>query len=281
MSTQRRLIHFAHANGIPSGTYVNLFKDLRQDFDVVAIEDIGTHPQYPVTQHWTKLTDQLINSIERQNRDEAGQARPVIGLGHSLGGLLTFLAAYRRPDLFERIIMLDPPLINGMQSLLMHVSKYAAPRYIDKVTPAGLAIKRRDHWESREQAAQTLRGRSFFAAFEPESFAAYIEHGLVDAQEGGVKLAIPKAVEADIFRTGPSWLWLKPRKPPKVPIEQIIASKGIFYQRGFPQRLKRQLGVPYQVIEGSHMFPLEQSQATAQRIRDILSQPPKPWSKKD
>jgi pimeloyl-ACP methyl ester carboxylesterase len=36
---------------------------------------------------------------------------PVIGLGHSLGAVTTYIAAAKYPQLFSCIILLDPPIL--------------------------------------------------------------------------------------------------------------------------------------------------------------------------
>lgn len=40
----------------------------------------------------------------------AHSSSKVIGLGHSFGGSLHMIAATRRPDLYERVILLDSPM---------------------------------------------------------------------------------------------------------------------------------------------------------------------------
>lgn len=261
------LIHFAHANGIPSATYEKLFECLRDDYDVVTLPLIGVDPNYPVTNHWPKLVEQVIDSIERQ-----AQGRKVIALGHSLGSLLSFMAAYQRPDLMSMVIMLDPPLINGPYSFGLHLAKLFHPATVDTLTPAGLSDKRRDHWGSREEAAIKLRPRGFFAHFDQACFDAYIQHGLKDDPKGGVTLTIPKSVEVAVFRNNPSWFWLKPRRAPSVPAHLVVGQDSLFYQRGFPQRAQRQLGVPYSLSKGGHMFPLERPVQTAKIVKGLIQQ---------
>jgi pimeloyl-ACP methyl ester carboxylesterase len=269
------LIHFAHANGIPSAVYEKLFDELRsgdhgQSFDIVTLPLIGVDPRFPVNNHWTNLRDQVIESIQRQAIDAQGQPRPVIALGHSLGGLCSYLAAYKIPQLISGLVMMDPPMIRGMYSFLMHLAKNCAPHEYDKRTPAAMSMKRRDHWDSRAQAAAQLRTRGMFAAFDQDCFDAYIHYGLTDAPQGGVTLTIPRSVEVEIFRTNPSLFWLYPRRAPKVPAHMIAGSESLFYQRGFPQRLQKQQGIPYSLIEGGHMFPLEQPHETVARIREVV-----------
>ncbi len=261
------LIHFAHANGVPSATYEKMFAALRDEYDLLILPLIGTEARYPVTNHWTRLVDQVIDSIESQSG-----GRPVIAVGHSMGGLLSFMAAYKRPELMEQLIMLDPPLINGIPSLGLHLAKTFRPKSLDKLTPAGVSARRRDHWDSREQAASLLRDKGFFAAFDPDCFAAYIQYGLTDAPQGGVTLTIPKSVEVAVFRTNPSLFWLKPRHAPQPPTRLVVGEKSLFYKRGFPQRLERQLKITCHVSQGGHMFPLERPEQTAVMIKGIIRQ---------
>ncbi|EKE22879.1 MAG: Hydrolase, partial [uncultured bacterium] len=93
------LIHFAHANGVPSKVYQKLFDELQDDYDIIYVPLLGRDKRYPVDNHWKSLTRQVIDSIVRQS-----QGRPVIGLGHSLGSVLTFQAALQRPELFSQMI---------------------------------------------------------------------------------------------------------------------------------------------------------------------------------
>lgn len=259
------LIHFAHANGIPSKVYQKLFDQLSDDFDIIMLPEIGTDPKYPVNNHWSNLVDQLIHSIESQ-----ANGRPVIALGHSLGALISFMAAYKRPDLMQQLIMLDPPLINGLPSFGLHLAKFFSPRYVDKVTPAGISSKRRDHWASREEAADKLRSRGFFADFDPDTFDDYIRYGLKDAAQGGVTLTIPKDVEVAIFRKNPSLFWLRPRRAPTLPVTLVIGKDSQFLKRGFPQRVKRSLGIDYVLADGGHMFPLEHPVEVAQLVKSLI-----------
>jgi predicted alpha/beta superfamily hydrolase len=43
----------------------------------------------------------------------------VIGLGHSFGSLLTLMAAYKKPQLFSQVIIMDPPFVIGSKAFLV------------------------------------------------------------------------------------------------------------------------------------------------------------------
>ncbi|OUY05713.1 alpha/beta fold hydrolase [Acinetobacter populi] len=259
------LIHFAHANGIPSQTYQKLFDALSDEFDIIYVPLIGTDPHYPVTDQWQLLVQQVIDSIETQ-----AQGRQVIAVGHSLGSLLSFMASNLRPDLISQVIMLDPPLIMGKSSFAFHVAKLFSPKLVDKMTPAGLSSRRRDHWDSREQAANLLRTRGFFKGFDQQCFDDYIRYGLMeDVQQGGVTLTIPKAVEVEIFRKNPSLWWL-PQPKPKVPVHLLVGQESLFLKKKFPQQAQKKLGIPYTVVPGGHMFPLEYPLQTVEKIKSLI-----------
>ena len=261
------LIHFAHANGIPSLVYQKLFDLLKDDYDIIYVPILGQNRRYPIDNHWESLTREVVDNIVRKS-----QGRKVIGIGHSLGGVLSFKAALKRPELFQQVILLDPPLILGKESLALHIAKLLGLKAVDQMSPAALSIRRRDHWDSREQAAALLGSKGFYKDFDPQCFNDYIDYALIDDTiRGGVELTIPKMDEVEIFRTNPS-LWWMPHEHPQIPIHLIAASNGPFLNRGFPQMVKRKFAVPYTVFDGSHMFPLEKPNETVALIKQLILQ---------
>ena len=83
-------IFFAHANGFPSATYAKLFDALAPDYRVRHLGQHGHDPRFPVDDNWNNLVDELILHLEQGDE-------PVWGVGHSLGGVLHYHAALRRP----------------------------------------------------------------------------------------------------------------------------------------------------------------------------------------
>lgn len=262
----RPLIHFAHATGMPVPVYSKLLNELRQHYDVISLPmSLGIDKRYPIDEHWQSLTQQVIDSIVTQ-----AHGRKVIGLGHSLGACLTFLAGLQRPELFSQAILLDPPLILGKASLQLHYAKYVHRTLLDKITPAHLSIKRREHWQSREEASTSLRPKGFYQHFDDECFADYLSYALQDDPvHGGVRLTIPRDAEVAIFRTNPSWWWLKQPKT-SVPTFMLMGKDSIFTQRGFPQIAQRDFAIDYHITDGGHMFPLEYPLQVAELIHQQI-----------
>lgn len=262
------LIHFAHANGVPSKVYTKLFDLLKDQYDVIYVPLLGPDRRYPIDKGWKSLTDQVVDSIVQQ-----AEGRKVIGLGHSLGAVLTFQAAMKRPELFEQVIMLDPPMIVGKDSFAMFLTALVNPKMLDKITPAGLSVKRRDHWESREQAAELLRPKGFYKEFDPECFDAYIQYALTDDPvRGGVSLTISKYDEVDIFRTNSDLYWL-PMPKPQVKTQLVVGDQSPFLKRKLPQNIKKKFAIPYTMTPGGHMFPLEHPIEVVELIKRLILQP--------
>lgn len=271
--TGKPVIHFAHANGMPSRVYQPLFEGLQPYFTVEYIPVLGFdeqgHPTYPIDNHWDSLTTQVIDSVKKVVKKHKV---PVIGLGHSLGALCTLQALYRKPKLFVQAVLMDPPLIYGRQNLLWHLAKLFSAKQVDKMSPAGISKNRRDVWDSRQQAGELLRSKGFFKNFDPHAFEGYLQHGLRDQADGSVTLTIPKQAEVAVFRTNPSLYWLKPNKPPKRPVTLLIGDDSKFYEHHFPQKVRRRLSIPFKLHAGGHMFPLEHPDSVARTILATIAE---------
>jgi pimeloyl-ACP methyl ester carboxylesterase len=262
---QQPVIHFAHANGFPAGTYNKLFKLLGPEYSVISIDRLGHSAKYPVDDNWVSLTDELIQHIE-DNSD-----RPVIGLGHSLGAILDFRAAYERPELFQQIIMLDPPLVYGPFALFLAAIKKL--QLAGRMGPAALTKGRREEWPSREAAKAQLQSKPLFSRFDPDCFSDYIENGIIETPSG-VKLSFNAKVEVDIFKTTPHDMHrFKPGM--SVPGSLLVGEHSQFRRLVVGFARKHQLHFEC-FAGGSHLFPLEYPEATAALLKRIINAVKKP-----
>lgn len=264
--TTKPIIHFAHANGVPSLVYRKLFDLLSENYQIIFVPLLGPDKRYPIDNNWESLVNQVIDSIVQQAKGQA-----VIGLGHSLGALLTYMASRKRPELFQQVVMLDPPLIMGAASFAFDMAKLFYPKMVDQLSPAGLSKRRRDQWDSREQAAQLFRPKPFYRNFDSDCFSDYLRYALTeDSITGGFTLTIPKVDELAIFRTNPSnWWRVWPEKPP-VTTRMIVGEKSPFYERKFTEMAQKRLGIPFSVMAGGHMFPLEYPVETTHLVQQVI-----------
>jgi len=257
---QRPVLHFSHANGFPALAYDAMLGTLARTYRVGWIDAIGTDPRYPVTEGWPHLVEQLVAAVEH---DYGGE--PVFGVGHSLGGYLTFMAAAARPDLFRAIVMLDAPVIGALPGRFLAAGKRLG--VVDRITPAAVTRERRSVWANAEEAKAHFRSRVLFRHFSDECLDDYARHGLV-AGRGGLRLRIEPAVEAAIYRTIPHDMrrHLRALRTPAAFIggarSDIVKLVGLAAMRG--KFLLRR-------VPGGHLFPFEHPRETAAAIVDLLA----------
>ncbi|AMP89627.1 alpha/beta fold hydrolase [Legionella pneumophila] len=256
----RELIHFAHGNGFPSLCYKQLLEQLETRFDCCFIDKIGHDPDYPVGENWYNLVTEIIASIKRQ----AGQ--PVIAVGHSLGGVLSLLAAIEEPQLFKAVIMLDSPLIGAFKSSMVRLAK--ALGIIDRVTPAFKTKKRREHWQNYEQLISYLKTRDLFKTFTEECLNDYIKYGL-EYKEDGYYLRFDRHIEYQIYRTIPHVI---PRYKGKliVPAALIYGDKSTVVDRMDIRYMKNHFNVKCFKTMGTHLFPMEHPEAVGKQIIEVV-----------
>jgi pimeloyl-ACP methyl ester carboxylesterase len=257
----KEIIHFAHANGFPALTYSKLFSLLKDDFEIGYIERQGHDPEFPVNDGWSNLRDELGKEIEGRYDS------PIIGMGHSLGGILHFLLACKKPQLYSRIILLDSPIIGPLSSFAIRLGKKL--NLIDRFSPSRVARLRRNNWQSKEEAFQHYKQKEKFAAFDEDMLRDYIEHGCIES-ENGIELYFKPEIEAAIYRGVPHNL-PSYRGKSRVPISYISggnSEEGKLAGLGF---MKKHIVDDFHTIEGTHLFPMEKPLETAKLIKRILN----------
>ena len=254
-------IHFAHANGFPARTYSRLFSFLERDFKVGYLERHGHDPQFPVTDNWRHLAGELRAEIESRYTEK------IVGVGHSLGGVLHFLVAVERPELYRRIILLDAPIISRLSSGGLRLLKLT--RLIDRYSPSQMTLLRRNHWQSKHEALEHFRRKPKFAAFDEQVLRDYIEYGTVENGDG-VELYFSPKIEAKIYRTIPHHL-PRFRGQLRVPASYVGGSRSREGELARLSFMKKHFAIDFHAIEGSHLFPLERPEETAAKIKTIVN----------
>jgi pimeloyl-ACP methyl ester carboxylesterase len=250
------ILHFSHANGFPAACYRKLFACLGPGFEIGYVNTIGHDPRHPVTDGWPHLVSELIGHIERHGE-------PVLGVGHSLGGYLTALAALKRPALFRAIILLDSPILSRWRGTVFGMVKRFS--LADRLTPAALTRDRRAAWASPDEACAHFRSKRAFRDFDPECLRDYVTLGMRIGPEG-VSLAFDPVIEYRIYRTFPHDL---ARDLPRlrVPAGVICGRESSESRRVGLATTRRHFRVVR--AEGGHLFPFEHPEAAARAIRDM------------
>jgi pimeloyl-ACP methyl ester carboxylesterase len=256
MSTER--LHFSHANGFPAACYQQLFSHLEADFRISAINTLGHDARYPVSDGWPHLVDELVDYLER----EVGA--PVIGVGHSLGGYLSYLAAVRRPELFRALILLDSPIMSPVKGRAFGLMKRLG--VADRLTPAHLTLERRREWPSAEAAREHFRHKGAFRRFDPACLDDYAFRGTTAVEGGGVRLAFDPVVEHRIYQCIPHDLH-RHRRRLAVPAGFIGGRDSEELRRIGTGAMRGRFRI--HIVDGGHLFPFERPAPAAAAIRDM------------
>lgn len=255
------IIHFSHGNSFPASCYQEFFSCLGSDYKISYIDTLGHNPNYPVSDNWDFLVDELINAIE------TNESKPLFGVGHSFGGVLTFLAASRRPDLFKAVILLETPLFGRLKSMLIKLIKQIG--LIDSVTPARRTKNRKRHWKSAAEAFDYLRKKEVFKHFTQTSLENYIKYGMEPTEEG-LQLKFNVDIESQIYQTVPHHL-ARYKKQFRTPLALIYGNRSDMIRRYDLRSMQRNFkGIVIRQVEGGHLFPFENPVAAAESVQEII-----------
>lgn len=259
-------IIFSHANSFPASTYRVLFANLRsRGFKVKALDKLGHDPRYPVTDNWQHLVQQLAD-FARAEVNQAGE--PAFLVGHSLGGFLSLMAAARHPELACGVLLIDAPILGGWRANALGMAK--TTQLFGAVSPGAISRQRRNNWPSVEAALEHFRHKKAFARWDPQVLQDYVEHGTHDEDDKRV-LGFDRAIETAIYNTVPDNLdRLLRRHPLKCPVAFIGGLHSVEMKQIGMALTERVTRGRITMLDGSHLFPMEQPLATAAAIEASL-----------
>jgi pimeloyl-ACP methyl ester carboxylesterase len=261
-------LHFLHANGYPPDCYKPLFELLKTRYHVfgMKLRPLWDDSKVEEIHDWHPLSDDLLQFLT------TGGLTPTIGVGHSIGGIVTLRAALRDPGKFRALVLLDPVLF--VPSFLVMWNLVRALGLGNKLHPkiAG-ALKRRRDFDNLDMLFQGYRSREVFKYMSDESLRAYIEGITRPKADGGFELAYSPEWEARIYLTGlrDFDLW---RELPKLQIPTLIirgAETDTFLENTADLVKKKNPKIQIKTLEKTtHILPLECPQKVYDIIRAFL-----------
>jgi len=260
-------IVFSHANSFPLGTYRVLLHDLRaRGFSVSGVERFGHDARYPVTSNWPHLVQQLVDFVQEQQQ-RSGE--PAFLVGHSMGGFLSIMAAARQPQLARGVLLLDSPLVGGWRAGAVGMAK--GTQVIGAVSPGRVSRARRNAWASNDEALAHFQRKKIFARWDAQVLQDYVQHGLRDDAAGRRVLAFEREVETQVYNTIPHHLQgLLRRHPLRCPAAFIGGRSSIEMRQVGMALTERVTQGRIMMLDGSHLFPMEQPHVTAAAIEAAL-----------
>ncbi|KAJ9638722.1 uncharacterized protein PV06_02146 [Exophiala oligosperma] len=195
----------AHANAFPKELYEPLWDDIharskKNGFRIrsIWIADVAQQGQSSVLNekllgndpNWNDHPRDLLHMI---NMKRDLMPRPLVGIGHSMGGNHLVNLAYMHPRLLTTLILIDPVI-----QVHSSVPPDAGP------SPARLSTFRRDVWPSRKEAAESFQASKFYQAWDPRVLDRWVQHGLRDMptllhSEGPPKVTLKTPLHQEVF----------------------------------------------------------------------------------
>lgn len=261
------IIHLSAANGFPAASYHSFLQHLNGCYSFSGMDCRGSWPSISTpSKHFSMhhFADDLIEGLSRQH-DQA-----VIGLGHSQGGLVTLLAAIKRPDLFSKLILIEPASLP--YSWIDHLYPYIPNAVLYKLFPFMLgSLNRQRIWPSKDAFYKRYRHHNTYRKFTDDAFENYMQHGLIKSGDNW-KLAFSPEWEAHIFQKV-EFIW-KYLPLIQIPTLFIKAQFSNLYSQQVFQKQNKKLSNKYvtsiEVADTYHLMPLEEPQICSEIINNWL-----------
>jgi pimeloyl-ACP methyl ester carboxylesterase len=260
-------LHFAHANGFPPGTYRKLIGELGKRHHVVSM---SARPLWPdsrpqVLRDWSVFAEDLREELGRRD------LRGIVGVGHSLGAVTSLLAAAADPGLFSAVVAVDPLVFTGAHSLFWATVK--AVGLGGRISLVRGARRRRELWSDRGEARTSYSSKKVFASWDPEVLDDYLDAGMVDLPQGGVRLRYPREWEARIFSAAPHDLWAQLRRV-SVPTLFVQGEHSDTFLDAARTRVEREVPGSRTVViaDSSHFLPMERPSELAGVVDEFLEE---------
>jgi len=111
--------------------------------------------------------------------------------GHSMGATVISLCAAHHRVSPERMILIEP--------IFLPEAIYQANLTVDQHPLASKSIKRKNNWDSADEARVYLRSKKLFKNWDDEMIDLYIKHGMFISEADGLQLCCSPRREASLF----------------------------------------------------------------------------------
>ena len=261
-------LQFLHANAYTPECYNTLLEPLKDQYQVHLFRQrpLWSNESPDQLKHWSLFADDLISMM-----NEHGD-KQVIGIGHSLGGIATWMAALKRPDLFARVILIDPVILPYW---IITMSSITPKTLMPKMNPIiKIAMNRRTAWQDRNEARLHLGSKKVFQRFHPAVFDDFLSYGLREKEDGSLTLSYSREWEARVYSTGPNmWHIMKQNT---VPVHIIKAQYSDVITSASWNKIQARVpkGSFYEMPDVGHLIPFEKPLLLAEHIQEVLKTSP-------
>ena len=264
----KKPLHFLHANGFCAGVYLPFYTYFEKEFRIVATDIPGhgdsDHHGMARILHWDIFVDDVKQAMEKN------METPVVGVGHSLGAVITLLAAAKHPGLFSHIILIDPVIFSKPMIFLLYLAKKAG---LMKHNPlASGARRRKTRFKNHDEALRRFSsGRGMFKTWRDEFVQSYCDHGLKWEADGSGQLKCDPETEAQIYESVLLDIWNYPGRI-TCPVLLIRGERSTTFTPSAASILRKKIpGASLETVPGaSHFIPMEKPVECMKLIENFL-----------
>jgi pimeloyl-ACP methyl ester carboxylesterase len=258
------LLH--HANGFCKGVWALVADALRERWHVIAFDARGhgdsSRPEGAAAYAWDEFAEDLV-AVAVQLAVEHGGRPIALGIGHSFGGTSMIGAAARRPDVFERLLLVDPVIPPPADA-----TADERPEYLQRLVDG--ARMRRAHWPSRAAARAWCAKRTLFADWRPEAIDLYLLDGMHERADGSLQLKCPGAVEAAVFGGSLGLDIMALARRVRAPTHFLWAARGYFPRPLYDTVAALISGAMVEAVEAGHLVPMERPDLVVAAIERLM-----------
>ena len=253
-------LHFLHANGYPPACYKPLLELLNSEYRVfgMLLRPLWEETKPEDIDDWHSFSEDLRVFLSTFPIGDTSRDMPesVIGVGHSIGAVVTLRAALRHPKKFRALVLLDPVLYVPQRLVEWRVQRAKDP---DAHPLIQLAQRRRRTFSDLETLFNGYRERDVFRYLSDENLRIYIE-GITRKTENGYELVYSPEWESRIYFTSMQdfdiWNRLQALQIPTLYIRGEETDTFLEDAAGLVRQ--KQPKAKVEVLEKStHIFPLE------------------------
>ena len=272
-------LHFLHANGYPPACYNSFLELLQAQYHVfgMLLRPLWKDSNPNDIHNWKPFSEDLLeflaSTAPTAPLSASTQPLPVIGVGHSIGAIVTLRAALRDPTKFRALILIDPVLFVPSFLVNWHIANVLGLG--EKLHPLISGAKRRRRiFDDLETVYRRYRNRNIFRYMSDENLRIYIA-GITRKTDRGYELVYSPEWEAHIYRTGMHDfdIW---RDLPKLQVPTLFirgAETDTFMQNAARLVKRKQPKAWVEALEKStHLLPLERPQEVFNSMQSFLNE---------
>ena len=273
LSQSGPLVLHAHANGYPPEAYRSF---LGHFLDSYQIQAIYLRPFWPGSdpeslRDWRLFRDEYLAALPAHLAESGTET--LVGMGHSVGGMTTLMAAIEEPKRFRALVLIDPTLFSPRKGFLLRsIAPFNLFRYIHPLVRR--TLRRKTLFPDQESMFQNYRYKKIFAGFSDQVLRDYVS-GLAGPQEDGtVRLKYSPEWEVQVYETGGSadrYVW-KNLARVSCPVLVLRGGNSDTLEGEILERIARMMPRCQAVTVPSvgHLLPLEEPERVAEIVRAFL-----------